>query len=147
MSNVLTGTNDQQTYRIIGAAMTVHRELGCGFLEAVYQEALEKEFDIENIPYEREKKLPIQYRGQILNTTYQADFVCFGAIIVELKALKQLTGTEEAQVINYLKASSLGKALLINFGTPQLRYKRFVNNFCSSTNKTLSSADYRRSNR
>ena len=108
--------------------MTVHRELGCGFLEAVYQEALEKEFGIENIPFEREKRLPIQYRGQTLNTFYQADFVCFDSIIVELKALKQLSGTEEAQVINYLKASSLQKALLINFGTPQMVYKRFVNN-------------------
>jgi GxxExxY protein len=144
MSHTLSDKKDEQTYRIIGAAMTVHRELGCGFLEAVYQEALEKEFQFKNIPYEREKKLPIQYRGQTLNTCYQADFVCFDSIIVELKALKQLSGTEGAQVINYLKASSSKKALLINFGPPQLQYKRFVNNLCSCSyaDKTLSSADY-----
>jgi GxxExxY protein len=141
MAQIISDKKDNQTYRIIGAAMRVHRELGCGFLEAVYQEALEKEFDVKNIPYEREKKLPIQYRGQTLNTSYQADFVCFDSIIVELKALKQLSGTEEAQVLNYLKASSRRKALLINFGTPQLQYKRYVNSLCSSANIALSSAE------
>lgn len=132
MTQIFADQRDQQTYRIIGAAMAVHRELGCGFLEAVYQEAIEKEFELENIPYEREKKLAIQYRGETLNVYYQADFVCFGSTIVELKALKQLSGTEEAQVINYLKASSLKKALLINFGTPQLQFKRFANNLRAS---------------
>jgi len=123
---------DEETYAIIGAAMTVHSELGCGFLEAVYQEALEEEFKYLKIPYEREKKLPIYYRDNRLNTYYQADFVCFNSVIVELKALQQLSGTEEAQVINYLKASGLHKALLINFGVNKLQYKRLVFNLRSS---------------
>jgi len=123
---------DGQTYAIIGAAMTVHRELGCGFLEAVYQEALEREFQLQNIPYEREKLLPILYRGEPLNTLYQADFVCFGSVVVELKALSELAGREESQVINYLKASGLHKALLINFGTTSLQHKRLVYNLRES---------------
>ena len=123
---------DKQTYAIIGAAMTVHRGLGAGFLEAVYQEALEKEFSFLKIPYKREAKLPIYYRGEQLRSYYQADFICFDSIIVELKALQRISGIEESQVINYLKASGLHKGLLLNFGTKSLQHKRFVFNLRES---------------
>jgi GxxExxY protein len=119
---------DPETYAIIGAAMSVHSELGHGFLEAVYQEALAHEFRIREMVYEREKILPVYYRGNRLNTHYKADFLCFGRVIVELKALQQLSGVEESQVINYMKASGLKKSLLINFGANQLQYKRLVYN-------------------
>jgi len=128
---------DPETYAIIGAAIQVHNELGAGFLEAVYHEALEREFQFLNLPYERERKLPIYYRGEPLNTYYQVDFLCYGTVLVELKALQTLSGTEEAQVINYLKAAKIHKALLINFGTPRLQYKRFVHHLRESA----SSAD------
>lgn len=117
---------DEQTYAIIGAAMDVHRELGHGFLEQVYHEALEIECLRRGIPYKRENSLPIIYRGKVLLTSYRADFLCYGSIIVELKAIEELSGTEESQVINYLKAASLHKGLIINFGNQQLKYKRMV---------------------
>ncbi len=126
------GIRDKETYAIIGAAMTVHCELGCGFLEAIYQDALEKEFQRLSIPCAREVKLPVFYRGEQLKSYYQADFICFNSVIVELKALQRLSGTEEAQVINYLKASNLHRALLLNFGTKSLQHKRLVFNLRES---------------
>lgn len=117
---------DNESYEVIGAAMKVHSELGNGFLEAVYQEALEIEFQNRKIPYKREMKIPVYYCGKELKTYYQADFVCYDNIIVELKVLKSLSDIEKAQVLNYLKASKLKKALLINFGENHLVFKRFV---------------------
>ncbi len=125
-------TKDPETYAIIGAAMRVHRELGFGFLEAVYQEAFERELQIQTIPYNREVELPVFYRDVRLTTFYKADFVCFDTVIVELKALSNISGVEESQVLNYLKASGKNKGLLINFGANQLQYKRLVFNLCKS---------------
>jgi GxxExxY protein len=118
---------DERTYKIIGACMEVHKQLGCGFLEAVYQEALEQEFIIQGIPYVREKELLLHYKGKKLNISYRVDFFCYDEIPVELKALSALSGTEESQIINYLKASETSVGLLINFGGDSLEYKRFVN--------------------
>ena len=117
---------DPRTYEVIGAAMEVHRQLGCGFLEAVYQEALAVELEVRNVPFLRERELPVRYKGQVLSTSYCADFVCYESVIVEIKALSKLSGTEEAQIINYLKATGLEAGLLINFGGPSLEFKRFV---------------------
>lgn len=118
--------NDPRTYSIIGAAMEVHRQLGCGFLETVYQEALAFEFTARGVPFVREAKLPLAYKGRPLHTGYCADFICFGAIVVELKALSRMSGTEEAQVINSLKATGHEVGLLINFGSRSLEHRRFV---------------------
>lgn len=117
---------DQRTYKIIGAALEVHKELGCGFLEAVYQEALESEFATEEIPFKSQPVLQIFYRGNPLIKTYQPDFVCYDEVLVEIKAISNLSGIEEAQVINYLKASGLKIGLLLNFGSKSLEHKRFV---------------------
>ncbi|MDR0610264.1 MAG: GxxExxY protein [Planctomycetaceae bacterium] len=120
---------DPDTYSIIGAAMKVHSELGCGFLEAVYQDALEIELTKRKIPFQREQKIPVYYCGQELKTYYVADFVCYDSIIVELKALTELSGKEKSQILNYLKATKKTKALLINFGKESLEYNRYVNFF------------------
>ena len=121
-----TDKRDEKTYAIIGAAMAVHNELGCGFLEAVYQDALEIEFKKRGIPYEREKEIEVFYSGEKLSSFYRPDFLCFDEVVVEAKALTRVAGTEEAQVINQLKASGMHKALLINFGLPKLDCKRMV---------------------
>lgn len=119
-------TRDTETYRIIGAAMAVHRFLGAGFLESVYQEALEIELGTSSIPYAREVKIPVHYKGRALQSHFKADFICYNSIIVEIKAQKTLSGSEESQLINYLKASGLIRGLLLNFGTPSLYHKRYI---------------------
>ena len=117
---------DPQTYAIIGAAMEIHRQLGHGFLEAVYQEAAVIEFPLRQVPFEREVSLPIKYKNILLPTHYRADFVCFSEIVVEFKALSRLSTVEESQLLNYLKATGLKRGLLINFGAASLQYKRLV---------------------
>ena len=120
---------DQRTYQIIGAAMEVHKELGSGFLEAVYQEALEREFTYQEIPYKSQPPVRIKYKGEPLKKKYEPDFICYDDVIVEIKAMDKLSSNEHAQIINYLKASELKLGLLINFGAKSLEHKRFVYTF------------------
>src|SRR5208283_93624 len=117
---------DPKTHAIIGAAMEVHRQLGPGFLEAVYQEALAIEFSARAMPFARQAELPVHYKGVRLNCTYRADFVCCSQVIIELKAMKAIGGLEQAQLLNYLKATCLDRGLLLNFGCARLEFKRFV---------------------
>ena len=115
---------EEQTEKIINACLEVHKELKNGFLEPVYQEALELEFQMQGIPYEREKKLNIIYKGKTLKKEYFADFYCYDNIIVELKAVTRLENEHKAQVINYLKAMNKEIGLLINFGKSSLQWER-----------------------
>ena len=117
----------EDAYKIIGMAMDVHKELRCGFLEAVYQEALEIEFKKQGIPFVREQKIEIVYKGQTLTKYYMADFICHDIIIIEVKALSDLTSQHVSQTLNYLKAPNLKLALLINFGERSLKYQRIIN--------------------
>jgi GxxExxY protein len=126
MSQTNPDVKDKQTHAIIGAAMEVHRQLGPGFLEPVYQEALAIEFAAQGIPFVPQVELPVYYKGQKLTCFYRADFVCYESVILELKALKAITGVEEAQLLNYLKATRLERGLLLNFGSPSLQFKRFI---------------------
>ena len=107
--------------------MEVHKQLGVGFLEAVYQEALALEMMTRDIPFAREVVLPIFYKEQQLATSYRADFICYGNVLVELKAINKLGGIEFAQVLNYMKATRFPTGLLLNFGNKSLEYKRFAN--------------------
>ena len=113
------------TYAIIGAAMEVHRILGPGFLESVYEEALAHEFDLRGIPYQRQARLAVRYK-EVVAGEFRADFLVDGKVVVELKAIKALTGGDEAQLLNYLKGTGYRIGLLLNFGGGSLEYKRRV---------------------
>jgi GxxExxY protein len=115
-----------EVYAIIGAAMEVHNQLGCGFLEAIYQEALELELANKQIPFEASKHLSLEYKGVELKKGYIADIVAYSKIILELKAIEKLTSTEDAQLLNYLKATGFKLGLLINFGSTKLEWKRRI---------------------
>ena len=123
----LSNQYEALTYNIIGAALEVHKQLGCGFLEAVYGEALELELNARSIPFEREKMLSLVYKGRMLKQYYVADFVCYGSVIVELKAVSKLESIYDAQVLNYLKATNMEVGLLLNFGEESLVKKRLFN--------------------
>jgi GxxExxY protein len=116
----------QECYNIVGLCMAVHRELGSGFLEAVYQEALEIEFRKADLDYIRECQIEIDYKGVVLEKKYYADFLCYGEIIVELKAVKALDDNYMSQIMNYMKATHKKVGILVNFGARSIEYKRIV---------------------
>lgn len=117
----------EEVYAIQGAVFEVYREMGCGFLEAVYQECLEKELAARDIPFETKKQLSLEYKGEVLQQVYRPDFICYGNIIVELKALKDISDEHRAQVFNYLKATGLRLGLLVNFGHyPKATVERII---------------------
>ena len=115
-----------ESYAIIGACMYAHNQLGSGFKEAVYQEAIEREFTSRNIDFIRHKKLKIKYNDVDLSKYFIADFLCYNQIVLEIKAVEYLIKEHEKQLINYLKATNYKLGLLINFGRPSLQFKRFV---------------------
>ena len=118
-----------ETYKIIGAAMQVHKHLGPGFLESVYQEAMEMELAIQGIPFRSQQKIQVQYKGKNLQHFYVADLICYDKIVVELKAVSGILPIHSAQVLNYLVATDLKVGLLLNFNEESLYHKRVVNTF------------------
>ena len=120
--------HEDETYAIIGAAMEVHRQLGCGFTEKVYQDALEKEFTRRGIPHQREVRMRVTYKGETLESEFIPDFVCYDLVVVELKAVEEINGLHRAQAINYARVAGMDLALLINFGSLSLEYERLYNN-------------------
>ena len=126
----------QLTEAVIGAAFEVYRILGHGFSEVVYQQALAREFALRGIPFQREALLKVNYKGEFLEATYRADFICFGRIIVELKAVSELSDAHTGQVYNYLRASHLKVGLIFNFGDHRkCRIKRVVNGITETITK------------
>jgi GxxExxY protein len=132
---------DPQSHAIIGAAMEVHRELGFGFLEAVYQCAPALEFQDREIPVRGEVPLPVKYKGTLLACGYRADFICYEDFLVETKAIAEPTGADDAQLINELKATGLEPGLLLNFGAPSLQFKRLLLTASENLRKSAKSAD------
>ncbi|MEN8719794.1 MAG: GxxExxY protein [Oceanococcaceae bacterium] len=120
------GGRDPQTYAVIGAAMAVHGELGPGFLESIYGDALEIELRARAIPYEREASVRVRYRDHLLPSVFRADYLCAERLLLELKATPALGPAADAQLLHYLKATRIHKGLLLNFGSPRLQYKRLV---------------------
>ena len=124
MAGIILG---EESYAIVGAAIEVHRELGPGFLEAVYQEAIEIELTARDIPFEAQKRIRVRYKEHTLTRDYFADLVCYDQVIVEIKALSRLSGKEEAQTLNYLKATGFKLGILLNFGSHgKLEWTRLV---------------------
>lgn len=117
----------EEAYKIIGAAMAVHKELGSGMHEKVYGDALKVEFEREGIPFERERQFRLKYKGVVLEHGYVCDFLCYGKIIVEIKSVKELEDIHRSQIINYLKFSGMQLGLLLNFGSSSLQKERYVN--------------------
>jgi len=132
---------DPQSHAIIGAAMEVHRELGRGFLELVYQTALSLEFQDRRIPFKAEVALPVRYKGKLLTCGYRADFVCFEDFLVEIKAISRLTTADDAQLLNELKATGYQRGLLLNFGARSLEVKRLVRTLPENLRQSAKSAD------
>ena len=121
----------EESYKIIGSCLTVFNKLGSGFLESVYQEALEIQFKQDNIPFEKEKRLRIKFDKIQLDKFFKADYVCFNSIIVELKATPFIHANDIAQVLNYLRATGMRLGILVNFGENSLIYKRILNSHSS----------------
>ncbi|WP_264552131.1 GxxExxY protein [Flavobacterium sp. N2038] len=117
---------EDETYKIIGICMEVHRNLGPGLLEVVYKDALELEFKNNNIPFKREKEYSIEYKGTILPHKFYADFIINEDIVLEVKAIKEFSSEHIAQILNYIKLSNSEVGLLINFQTKSLQYKRYI---------------------
>jgi GxxExxY protein len=117
----------EETYRIRGACFEVYREKGCGFLEPVYQECLEIELRLQGIPFVAQKPLALEYKGCPLRSQYEPDFICFDRVVLELKAVTELTDEHRAQIQNYLKATGLKLGLLVNLGHyPKVEVERIV---------------------
>lgn len=117
---------DPESHAVIGAAMEVHRELGHGFFEVVYQSSLALEFIARNIPFKAEVNLQIRYKNHLLTCAYRADFICYNDLLVETKAVESLVKAHESQLLNELKATGFHRGLLLNFGSQSLQYKRLV---------------------
>jgi len=119
----------EEAYKIIGACFEVYKQKGIGFTEQVYQECLQIEFSIQGIPFVAQPELQLEYKGTLLSQFFKPDFICYGKIIVELKALERLIDAHSAQTLNYINATKFDLALLVNFGHfPRLEYERLVNN-------------------
>jgi GxxExxY protein len=132
----------EETYLILGACFEVYNEMGRGFLEPVYQECLEKELGTRGVPFESRITLEIEYKGEKIKKKYQPDLVCYGSVVVELKALSRLLGEHEAQLLNYMRAGGFEVGLLVNFGHyPKLEYTRLVNQKNRNLRQSASSAD------
>lgn len=124
MSNIIY---PQESFAIMGACFNVYNSMGCGFLEAVYQECVEIEFEFQHIPFEAQKRLQLKYRDRTLNQTFKPDLICHDKIVIELKAVSKLVDEHRAQVLNYLNATGMKLGILINFGHfPKLEYERIV---------------------
>jgi len=117
----------EEAYQIVGGCIEVQNRMGCGFLEAVYQECLDIEFAEQKIPSIAQPKIELAYRDKKLKQTYQPDFVCFGKILVEIKAVAAIQPEHRAQLLNYLNATKFVLGLLVNFGSTRLEWERLAN--------------------